>query len=206
MGGASHVSPKAAWLGGWSAPRIPKSYLAGWVVWFLVFGFLFTILLALWWAPFYRQRPGLRATVLSAFIGTVRFRSIRLRECTTNNTYKNGINIRTYPAMQPQAAKFEASAALAGADSRSLALLTLRVSFRLPHLSITPTGLMHFMGQHSLLKCLIKTSQRTEIESERYEFNLAGCLDFYVIANFALSQLITQQLCVQFQATSKSHR
>ena len=42
--------------------------------------------------------------------------------------------------MQPQAAKFEASAALAGADSRSLALLTLRVSFRLPHLSITPTG------------------------------------------------------------------
>ena len=108
--------------------------------------------------------------------------------------------------MQPQAAKFEASAALAGADSRSLALLTLRVSFRLPHLSITPTGLMHFMGQHSHLKCLIKTSQRTEIESERYEFNLAGCLDFYVIANFALSQLITQQLCVQFQATSKSHR
>ena len=37
--------------------------------------------------------------------------------------------------MQPQAARFEASAALAGADSRSLALLTLRVSLRLPHLS-----------------------------------------------------------------------
>ena len=40
--------------------------------------------------------------------------------------------------MQPQAAKFEASAALAGVDSRSLALLTLRISLRLPHLSINP--------------------------------------------------------------------
>ena len=54
--------------------------------------------------------------------------------------------------MQPQAAKFEASAALAGVDSRSLALLTLRVSFRLPHLSITPTGLMHFMALQALKK------------------------------------------------------
>ena len=62
--------------------------------------------------------------------------SERLRSKTIIN--KIGDNIRTYPAMQPQAAKFEASAALAGADSRSLALLTLRVSFRLPHLSIHP--------------------------------------------------------------------
>ena len=38
---------------------------------------------ALWWAPFYRQRPGLRATVLSAFIETVRFRSIRAKDCAT---------------------------------------------------------------------------------------------------------------------------
>ena len=56
--------------------------------------------------------------------------------------------------MQPQAAKFEASAALAGADSRSLALLTLRVSFRLPHLSITPNGLMHFMVLQALKKAV----------------------------------------------------
>ena len=69
--------------------------------WFLVFVYntaspvVGTLLPAKTWA---------RATVLSAFIGTVRFRSIRLRDCTTNNTYKNGINIRTYPAMQPQAA------------------------------------------------------------------------------------------------------
>ena len=165
VGGASHPYPKAAWLGGWSAPPIPKSYLAGWVVWFLVFGFLFTILLALWWAPFYRQRPGLRATVLSAFIGTVRFRSIRLRECTTNNTYKNGINITTYPAMQPQAAKFEASAALAGADSRSLALLTLRVSFRLSHLSITPTGLRHFMVPQALNKAMTSSYRHYKYRS-----------------------------------------
>ena len=56
--------------------------------------------------------------------------------------------------MQPQAANFEASAALAGADSRSLALLTLRVSFRLPHLSITPKGLRHFMAPQALKRAV----------------------------------------------------
>ena len=49
--------------------------------------------------------------------------------------------------MQPQAANFEASAALAGVDSRSLALLTLRISLRLPHLSnAPPIGQLHFMA------------------------------------------------------------
>jgi hypothetical protein len=67
--------------------------------------------------------------------------------------------------MQPQAAKFETSAALAGADSRSLALLTLRVSFRLPHLSITPKGLRHFMAPQALKRAVNHEKRKGSISS-----------------------------------------